>query len=340
MMRKILLLCGVVGAAVILLAGCSSESKAFLLRYTPQVGSAYSYRFTINHPQMPIELSVDMQVVSKDENGYQIQFSGVSNELFPGSLIVTGRHNSNHPGYISLNFPDDLVTVGDEWHGEIPWYYENYYVIDSDDLHLPSSYRLLSIEQGENGRYTIIEQRVDADVAVNGLIFYVGQVGVQWDHNGQITEVYQKYDAYNKLKVGDKVIGINGQHIEALSNLSLLAEKYIQHPKQNAIVTFTVLRDGKEYNIDVEKSIDEFAIVKVYNKKDIITIMYDIDRSILLSADFSSSYDVAYASSTGDPFPVIDNYDGFHKFGFLSGKTIYQDHVESNGIAWSLTLDE
>jgi hypothetical protein len=340
MRRKILSLCCVLGVVVVLLAGCSSESRKVLLRYTPQVGSAYSYRFFINHPQMPVELPAKMQVVSKDENGYQIEFAGVSNELFPGSLIVTERHNSNHPGYISLNFPDDPVTIGDEWRGEILWYYENYYVLDSEYLYLPSSYRLLGIEQGENGRYAIIEQSVDADVAVDGLVFYVGQVGVQWDYNWKITKVYQGYDAYDELKVGDIVIGINGQHIEVPSNLSLLAEEYIQHPKQNKVVTFTVLRDGKEYDIDVEKSIDEFAVVKVYNKKDIIMIRYDIDRSILLSVDFSSSYDVAYSSPTENIFPVIDDYDGFHKFGFLSDKTTHQEHIDSNGIAWSLILDE
>ena len=287
-----------------------------------------------------IEVPVEMQVLSKDGNGYLIQFSGVLNELFSGSLIVTERHNSNHPGYISLNFPDDPVEPGAEWSGEVPWYYENHYVLDPTEYHLPASYKLLSVEQGENGRYAIIEQRIEADVAVDGLVFYVGQVGVRWDREGKITEVYPGYDACGNLKVGDVVVGINGQRVEAEGELSALAEEYIQHPKQNKVVTFTVLRDGEECDIEVEKSIDEFAVVKVYNKRDVIKITYDIERGILLSVEVSSSYDVAYASPTAGPFPAVDDYGGFHKFGYLSGKTAYQEHLDSNGIAWTLSLIE
>jgi hypothetical protein len=68
--------------------------------------------------------------------------------------------------------------------------------------------------------------------------------------------------------------------------------------------------------------------------------MYVIEQSILLSVEVSSSYDVAYTSPTADPFPVVDDYGGFHKFGYLSGKTAYQDHLDSNGVAWTLSLIE
>jgi len=281
-----------------------------------------------------------MRVLSKDENGYRIQFSGILNELFSGSLIVSERHNSNHPGYISLNFPGDPVKPGAEWSGQVPWYYENYYVLDATELQLPASYKLLSIEEGEHGRYAIIEQRIEADVAVDGLVFHVGQAGVRWDLERRITKVYPGYDAFGKLMVGDVIVGINGQRAKTAGGLSPLAEEHIQHPKQNKTVTFTVLRDSKENDIQVEKTVDKFAIVKVYNKRDVIKITYDIDRGILLSVKVSSSYDVAYTAPTTDPFPVVDDYGGFHKFGYLSGKTAYQTHLDSNGVAWSLTLIE
>ena len=58
------------------------------------------------------------------------------------------------------------------------------------------------------------------------------------------------------------------------------------------------------------------------------------------AVDFRSSYDVEYTTLIGDPFLVIDNYGGFHKFGFLRGKTTCQDQINTIGIAWSLTLDE
>lgn len=322
------------------IVSCDRGGQKVLLRYAPQVGSTYPYKFEINRPPAPVEVPLEMQILSKDDNGYQIRILGVLNELFPGTLVVTERHNPNHPGFISLNLPDDPVEPGAEWSGEVPWYYEDYYVLDPTELHLPASYKLLGIEQGENGRYTIIEQRIEADVAVDGLVFYVGQVGAQWNHEGMITKVYEGYDAYGKLRAGDVVVGINGQRAVAAGGLNSLAEEHIQHPKQNATVTFTVLRDGKEYDINAEKSIDEFAVVKVYNKKDVIRVAFDIDRGILVSVEVSSSYDVAFTSPTADAFPVVDDYGGFHKFGYLSGKTAYQTHLDSHGIAWTLSLME
>ena len=344
MFRKLLLL--VVFAIVFLAVGCQRErEEEALLRYTPQVGNTYRYKFEINHPYNPIEVTGEMHVLSKDEDGYQLQFSGMNfGELFSGTLVVSDRHNSSHPGYINLNFPDAAVGPGAEWDGEVPWYYENYYVLDPAELRLPASYKLLEIEQGENGRYARIEQKVEADIAVDGLVFHVGQVGVRWDREGKITDVHQGYDAFGKLQVGDVVVGINGHRAGAGSGLQLLAEKYIQHPKEARTVTFTVLRGGREYDVSVEKSIDELAVVKVYNKRDVAQITYDIDRGILLSVEVSSSYDVAFASPTTDTFPVVDDYDGFHKFGYLEGKTTYQTHYGDETLPWiwrlSLVSDE
>jgi hypothetical protein len=343
MFRKPLLL--VVFAMVSLLIGCQRERGEVLLRYTPQVGSTYRYKFEINHPYAPIEVTGEMHVLSKDEDGYHLQFSGMNfSELFSGSLIVSDRHNASHPGYISLNFPDASVGPGAEWEGEVPWYYENYYVLDPTELRLPASYKLLEIEQGENSRHAIIEQRVEADVAVEGLVFHVGQVGVRWDREGRITDVHQGYDAFGKLQVGDVVIGINGDRAEAAGGLKSLAEEYIQHPKASKTVTLTVLRGGREYDVSVEKSIDELAMVKVYNKKDSLKITFDVDRGLLLSAEANYSYDVAFTSPTTDPFPVVDDYGGFSKFGYLEGKTTYQTHYGDESLAWiwrlSLVSDE
>jgi len=313
-----------------------------LLRYTPQMGGTYRYKLEINRPHDPLEVTGEMHILGKDEDGYQIQFSGtLGDELFSESMVVSDRHNSSHPGYISLNFPDAPVGPGAEWDGEVPWYFENYYVLDPTENRLPASYQLVKIEQRENGRYAIIEQRVETDVAVDGLLFHVGQVGVGWNHEGRITEVHQGYDAFGKLQVGDVVVGINGQRAETTGDLNSPAEEYIQHPKETKTVTFTILRDGKEYDIEVEKSIDKLAVVKVYNMKGFLKITYAVDRGILLSAEVSViSQDVAFTSPTTDTFPVVDDYGGFHKFGYLRGKTAYQTHLGSDEVAWTLSLVE
>jgi hypothetical protein len=334
--RKLLLL--VVFAIVSLFVGCRRGTGEVLLRYTPQVGSTYRYMLELGGY---LEVPGEMQVLSKDENGYQIQFSGtLDNELFSRAMIVSDRHNSNDPGYISLNFPDEPVSPGAEWNGEVPWYFENYYVLDPTETRVPASYKLLKIEQSGNGKYAIIEQKIEADVAVDGLVFHVGQVGVRWDDEGRITEVHQSYDAFNQLQVGDVVVGINGHQVGAADELKGLAEEYIQHPKESKIVTFTILRDGKEYDVNVEKSIDKLAVVKVYNLRNMLTTTYDVDRGILLSAEASFSHDVAFTSPTAETFPVADDYGGFSKFGYLAGKTAYQTHFGSDKVAWTLSLIE
>lgn len=333
-----LLLLTTIFAIATLLVACRGETGGVLLRYTPQVGSTYRYMLELGGY---LEVPGEMQVLSKDDNGYQIQFSGtLDNELFSGAMIVSDRHNSNDPGYISLNFPDDPVEPGAEWDGEVPWYFENYYVLDPTEMRVPASYKLLRIEQGENGRYAIIEQKIEADIAVDGLVFHVGQVGVRWDNEGRITEVHRSYDAFDKLQVGDVVVGINGHRVGAADELKGLAEKYIQHPKESKIVAFTILRDGQEYDVNVEKSIDKLAIVKVYNLRNVLTTTYDMDRSILLAAEASFSHDVAFTSPTTETFSVVDDYGGFSKFGYLAGKTAYQTHFGSDAVAWTLSLTE
>jgi hypothetical protein len=151
---------------------------------------------------------------------------------------------------------------------------------------------------------------------------------------------YQSYDAFGKLQVGDVVVGINGHRVGAADELKELAEEYIQHPKESKTVTFTILRDGQEYDVKVEKSIDELAIVKVYNLRNTGTITYDVDRGILLAAEASFSHNVAFTSLMTEAFLIVDDYGGFSKFGYLAGKTAYQTHFGSDGVAWTLSLIE
>jgi hypothetical protein len=255
-------------------------------------------------------------------------------------MAISDRHNPDRPGYISLNFPDDPVTVGDTWEGEVPWYFEHYFVLDETPITVPASYELLDIKRGDKGRYAVIQQTVDMDVVVEHMVFHLGQLGVRWDGEGRITDLDQDYDAFGKLMVGDVVVGINGQDATSEQDRNLLAEEYIQHPKGSSIVTLTVLRDGNELTIDVEKSIDELAMVKVESLKDVKLINFDIDRGLLLSAEVSISEDILFSSPISGTFPIVDSYGGFSKFGYLEGRTAYEESYGGNGVAWRLTLQE
>jgi len=330
-------------AIFFLLIGCqSADTEQVLLRYTPQVGKTYRYTLTIPQPNNSIEVTGDLHVLSEQQDGYRVQFSGMlADEVFSRAMTISDRHNASDPGYVSLNLPDGAVTPDTEWSGLVPWYFENYYVLDPTEIYLPAIYRFFEIEKGEGGRIAVIEQSTDVDVAVDGLVLHVGQVGVHWDQAGTITEVYPGYDAFGKLQVGDVVVGINGQQAGVAGGLAWLAERYIQRPKEANVVSFAVLRDGREQQIDVVKSIDELATVRVSNVKGTLKTTFDVDRGILLSTEAAvTQQDVDFTSPTTDGFPVVDDYGGFHKFGYLKGKTTYQDHLGSERVAWTLSLVE
>lgn len=331
----------VVFATVFLATSCRQPAEGVLLRYAPQVGETYRYRLDVHRPHDPIGVTGEMRVLSRAEDGYQIQFSGVyPDELSSEPMTVSERHNSSHPGYVSLSFPDDPVQPGGAWRGEVPWYFENHYVLDTPEMRLPASYKLLRIEGRQTSRRAVIEQSIEADVAVDGLVLRVGQVGVRWDHEGRITEVDQGYGAFGKLAVGDVVVGINGEMANGPGGLTWLAEKHVQRPKECGTVRFSVLRDGEAQEVDVEKTIDELAVVKVHNVTNRLTTTFDVDRGILLSAEASIQEDLAFTSPTGAPFPIVDDYGGFHKFGYLRGRSAYQTRYGSDGVAWTLTLVE
>jgi hypothetical protein len=142
------------------------------------------------------------------------------------------------------------------------------------------------------------------------------------------------------VMVGDLVVAINGQDARSEQDRNWLAEKYIQRPKEGNVVSLTLVRDGRELTVDVEKSIHEFARVRVENLKSEVNIKFDIDRGILLSVELSSSEDVEFTSPTDSGFPTVDSYGGFSKFGYLEGKTTYRESYGGRGTGWTLTLEE
>jgi hypothetical protein len=255
-------------------------------------------------------------------------------------MKISERHNTDDPGYISLNFPDGPVAVGEVWQGEIPWYFEHYFVLDETPITVPSSYRLVDIKPGKNGRYAVIEQTVDVDAVVADLVLHLGQLGVRWDKEGRITEVRQGYDAFNKLREGDVIVGINGQDATLEQDRNRLADEYIQRPKGDRTVSVTVIRDGQELTVDVEKSVCELALATVGNLRGSIRTEFDVDRGLLLSAEVSMSQDVEFTPPSEAGFPIVDSYGGYSKFGYLEGERSYKETYGGTGIAWTLRLEE
>jgi hypothetical protein len=321
------------------LSGCRGDQQSsVLLRYSPQVGKAYAYSADL---MGYAQVSGEMIVISYEDGWYHVEFSGaLFGEPYAVGIDISDRHNSSHPGYLSLNFPDEPVAVGDTWEGRVPWYFEHYYVLDETPITVPASYKLLEITEGNQGTYAVIEQTVEEDVVVDDMVFHVGQLGVRWDVEGRITHLERGYDAFDKLRVGDLVLAINGQDATREQERNLLAEEFIQHPKADKLVSLTILRDGDELVVGVQKSIDEFAVVRAENLKSVTLVQFDVDRGILLRAEVSISEDIVFSSPTGDVFPIVDSYGGYSKFGYLEAMTAYEESYGGSDVTWVLTLEE
>ncbi len=336
--QRATLLIGLVMLVSYLVSCRADQQTSVLSRYSPQVGEAYAYSADL---MGYAQVSGEMSVISYEDGWYHVEFSGaLFGEPYAVAMDISDRHNSSRPGYLSLNFPDEPVVVGDTWEGRVPWYFEHYYVLDDTSITVPASYKLLEITEGNQGTYAVIEQTVEQDVVVEDMVFHLGQLGVRWDVEGRITHLERGYDAFDKLQVDDLVLAINGQNATSEQERNLLAEEFIQHPKESSLVSLTILRDGDELTIDVQKSIDEFAVVRAENFKSVTLVQFDVGRGILLRAEVSTSEEIVFSSPTGDVFPVVDSYGGYSKFGYLEAMTTYEESYGGSDVTWVLTLEE
>ena len=91
----------------------------------------------------------------------------------------------------------------------------------------------------------------------------------------------------------------------------------------------------------VETPVDALAVVTVRNVRAHLTTVFDLERGILLPAEATiQQEDVQFRSPDGEPFPVVDDYDGTHTFGVLRGKGAYETRPGSDEIAWTPALVE
>jgi hypothetical protein len=346
------LLCLAMTCSLIGLSGCRKASDVLegeplsevLLRYTPQVGQTRDYRVSMNlHKKIFLKglwrnecnergkVTFSLTTVEQTAAGYRTTFDGqwgdssfsaetkdVMNDKVEAvrglAVIVSDRYVWDKGGTHNLCFPDEPVSPGDQWEGAVLFTFGDMVTVDEPTL--PVAYRLVNAVENEAGRYAVIECSPLTDKVEVPLQF--GQLGLKCDATGTVTAVREDCDAQDKINVGDELLAVNGHPAATAKDWHTLYERFIEMPNNvGEPVVLTVRREGQEQEIEVLKSFATVGTMEVTLSEATRTVVFDIDRGVIVSDRDSPVYSVMYRFL--DEFPFVDNYMGTGSFENRAG---------------------
>ena len=337
MIRNIV--CLVAMFSLIILGGCRKDSQEELrgeplsevfLRYTPQVGHTYNYACSVNLDKKTFgklrnenaHATISYKIISMQTDKYHIktktQFnkSNLKKEVLANvkekiksmessELIVSDRYVFNQSGTNNLCFPDGPIRPGATWQGECMFTFGDLATVDAPMMKM--SYQLAQAVENKDGKYCIIE--CEPLVKEVNIPFQLGQLGLKCDTKGRVIAVRKDSDAQDKIMVGDILIGINKEEATTSRNRSILYERFIEPPENiGAVVQLTILRNDKEHNVDIKKSSVTLGAIKVSIKRDSRSVLFAIDKGIIISDQSAALYSVVYDFADEQPF--VDDYTG------------------------------
>ncbi len=349
------LLCLVMTCSLIGLSGCRESADIpegtplsnVLLRYTPQVGQTVSYRISINLKKKIYlqglwrsegnergQVTFSITTVGQTAAGYRTTFDGrwgdssfsretkdVMNDKVEAArsldAIVSDRYVWDKGGTHNLCFPDEPVTPGAEWEGSVLFTFGDMATVEAPTL--PVAYRLVKAVENEAGRYAVIECSPLTDKVEVPLQF--GQLGLKCDGTGTVTAVREDCDAQGRIEVGDVLLAVNGHPAATAKDWHTLYERFIEMPGNvGEPVVLTVRRASQEQEIEVRKSFATVGTMEVTLSEATRTVLFDIDKGVIVSDKASPVYSVMYRFLDESPF--VDNYMGTGSFENRAGTEI------------------
>ena len=337
------LVCSLIGYA-----GCRKSSDRLegtplpevLLRYTPQVGLTYDYGFLINLDKKiflqgkwrtegneKVEGVISIETTEQNGDTYSTTFgirmgkSNLSKETMEVmrdkvkaaesyELKISDRYVcDNVDNWHNLCFPDESVSPGTEWTGEMLFSFGDMATVNAPTLKM--SYRLIKAVENKDGKYCLIEckpltTRVEIPLQI-------GQLGLKCDAIGKVTAVREDSDAQGKIEVGDVLTAVNGLKTVSPRDWHVMYERFIEMPNNvGSSVLLTIKRNGQEQDVSVLKSFVTLGTMEVTISKPSQKVVFDIDKGILVSDESSSEYSVMYYFL--DEFPFVDDYMGSSSF--------------------------
>ena len=358
-------LCLVVTCSVLGFCGCRRSPEDIegepisnvLLRYKGQVGQTLRYKVSLNldkkiHMQglwrsegnERGKVTFSMTTVEQTPAGYRTKFdarwgdSNFSRETQDEmndkieaarsiDVIVSDRYVWDKGGTHNLCFPDEPVSPGATWEGSVEFQFGDLLTVEPPTLRV--SYRLVKAVKNESGRFAVIECSPMTDKVEVPLQF--GQLGLKCDGTGTVTAVREDGDAQGKIDVGDVLLAVNGHPATTAKDWHTLHQRFIEMPGDvGKPVVLTIRRDGREQDIEVKKSFATVGTMEITLSKATRTVVFDIDRGIIVSDTASPVYSVMYRLL--DAFPFTDNYMGSGSFqgraGAELGPRVYRNRFQ------------
>jgi hypothetical protein len=354
------LLCVVIVCSVFQLTGCRKSADVMegqplsevLLRYTPQVGRTLEYRVFLNLDKKLFEngkwltegnergqMTVSITARARTGDGYRMKFDGkwgrsnvtketadvMSDKLDTArslERIISDRYVSDKLGTDDLCFPDEPVSPGDEWSGSVVFTFGDLATVEAPTWNV--TYRLVKAVKNEEGRFCLIECRLDSNRVEVPL--QIGQLGLKCDATGTVTAVREDSDAWGKINVGDVLVAVNGHKAAAARDWHVLHERFIEMPDNvGSPVVLTVRRSDQEIDVEVTKTVATLGTMEVALSEAARTVIFDVDRGIIVSDESSPQYSVMYHFI--DEYPFVDDYMGTatlkRKAGTKAGPRVY-----------------
>ena len=332
----------------------ASVSPKIHLRFKPEVGKVYSYSYTTNLDKTTfgktrnenLKGTISMEILEELENKYRVKIqinlesSTMSPMVFnrmkeqnaePRFITISDGYVWEIQGAYNLCFPDQQVIVGDEWNGSASFHIGDLSTLEQPDVEV--QYKIIKEERIEDETcLTIICKPVEKGIEVP---FQLGSLGIKCDEGGRIIAVDEKAKIGDEVQIGDLIVGIHGHKAEDARARSTLFERYIETlDDMDKPVPITVLRDNKEITVSLKKHPVTIGTMKVEIQDFLRTVLFNLNKSIILSDVAKALYSVTY--DFAEELPFVDDYTGKEPLKRLSKMEIPPRIYEYQ---WNLILN-
>ncbi|MHC4444129.1 MAG: hypothetical protein ACYTA5_16150 [Planctomycetota bacterium] len=329
--------------------GCESKPPAdtqpkvdqeVLLRFKPQVGQTYRHRYSVNLDKTTfdkprneeLDATISLSILGKEAENYR---AGIDVQLGDSNLgknarammedkakiaesrkvVISDRYVFDHQGTQNLCFPTEAVKSGSIWTGDCLFTFGDMGAVDPPML--VTSYRLVDLEQSKDGQYCTIEcQPVRKQSEVP---FQLGKLGIQCNAEGRVTAIEQGSGAEGKIKVGDLLVGLQGNKASTAAKRNQLYERFVEPPENiGSDIPVTIIRDGREQTIKVTSSMATMGNMRINISKALRKVLFAVDKGIICSEKTTCELAVTYHFVKDLPF--VDDYTGTKSIEKLATK--------------------
>lgn len=331
-----------------------SFSQKIHLKFKPEVGKTYSYSYSTNLDKTTfgrkttenLKGTISMEILERIKSGFRTKIqidltsSNMSPMVFnrmkqqsaePRFITISDSYVWDRQGAYNLCFPDFLIQTGDEWFGSASFHMGDLSTLEQPVVEV--QYKVTKEEHiKDESLLTITCFPVEKEIEVP---FQLGSLGIKCDEDGCVMAVDTRAEIGDKVRVGDIVTAIGGQKAVNARVRSSLFERYIETlDNMDKPIQITVVRDEKEITVSLHKRAVTIGTMKVNVQDFLRTVVFNVDKGIILSDISKALLSVTY--NFAEELPFVDDYTGTEPLKRLSEMDIPPRIYEYE---WNLILD-